>query len=124
MPTTSTLPTPNTYNSLLFLFLFILVLEASGYMVRAAFLMDRMMAGAGLSGRAFIPLLSSFACAVPGIMSTRSIQDPRDRLAVPRIARQAIDRLGRDRHDGAARQQDRRAGQAHLVWQQSFGLHP
>ncbi|MEQ1542163.1 MAG: ferrous iron transporter B [Novosphingobium sp.] len=62
------------------LFFFILAMEASGYMARAAFLMDRMMARVGLSGRSFIPLLSSFACAVPGIMATRSIADPRDRL--------------------------------------------
>jgi ferrous iron transport protein B len=68
------------------LFLFILILEASGYMVRAAFLMDRMMAGVGLSGRAFIPLLSSFACAIPGIMATRSIDDPKDRLTTILIA--------------------------------------
>src|SRR5690606_16123152 len=53
---------------------------------RAAFLLDRMMAAAGLSGRSFIPLLSSFACAVPGIMSTRSIQDPRDRIATIMVA--------------------------------------
>jgi len=65
---------------ILILFLFILVLESSGYMVRAAFLMDRLMSHAGLSGRAFIPLLSSFACAVPGIMATRTIADPKDRL--------------------------------------------
>jgi ferrous iron transport protein B len=62
------------------------VLEASGYMVRAAFLMDRMMAGVGLSGRAFIPLLSSFACAVPGIMATRTISDEKDRLTTILIA--------------------------------------
>jgi ferrous iron transport protein B len=71
---------------ILILFLFILVLEASGYMVRAAFLMDRLMAGVGLSGRAFIPLLSSFACAVPGIMATRSIEDEKDRLTTILIA--------------------------------------
>ena len=71
---------------ILVLFAFILVLEASGYMVRAAFLMDRLMAGVGLSGRAFIPLLSSFACAIPGIMATRSIDDPRDRLTTILIA--------------------------------------
>ncbi|NJR77656.1 ferrous iron transporter B [Sphingomonas sp. 36D10-4-7] len=71
---------------ILILFLFILVLEASGYMVRAAFLMDRMMAGVGLSGRAFIPLLSSFACAVPGIMATRTIDDEKDRLTTILIA--------------------------------------
>ena len=68
------------------LFFFILTLEASGYMARAAFLMDRLMAGVGLSGRSFIPLLSSFACAVPGIMATRSITDPRDRLTTILIA--------------------------------------
>ncbi|MHA6721660.1 ferrous iron transporter B [Sphingomonas sp. RS2018] len=68
------------------LFLFILILEASGYMVRAAMLMDRMMAGVGLSGRAFIPLLSSFACAIPGIMATRSISDPRERLTTILVA--------------------------------------
>jgi len=68
------------------LFFFILALEASGYMARAAFLMDRMMAGVGLSGRSFIPLLSSFACAVPGIMATRSIADPKDRLTTILIA--------------------------------------
>jgi ferrous iron transport protein B len=71
---------------ILILFAFILVLEASGYMVRAAFLMDRLMARVGLSGRAFIPLLSSFACAVPGIMATRTIDDPRDRLTTILIA--------------------------------------
>ncbi len=68
------------------LFLFILVLEATGYMVRAAFLMDRLMASVGLSGRAFIPLLSSFACAVPGIMATRTIDDEKDRLTTILIA--------------------------------------
>ncbi len=71
---------------ILVLFFFILVMEATGYMARAAFLMDRMMAGVGLSGRSFIPLLSSFACAVPGIMSTRSITDPKDRLTTILIA--------------------------------------
>lgn len=71
---------------IIILFFFILLLEASGYMVRAAFLMDRLMAGVGLSGRAFIPLLSSFACAIPGIMATRSIDDPRDRLTTILIA--------------------------------------
>ena len=71
---------------ILILFAFILVLEASGYMVRAAFLMDRLMTGVGLSGRAFIPLLSSFACAIPGIMATRTIEDPRDRLTTILIA--------------------------------------
>lgn len=68
------------------LFAFILALEESGYLPRAAFLLDRMMAGAGLSGRSFIPLLSSFACAIPGIMATRSIQDPRDRIATIMVA--------------------------------------
>jgi ferrous iron transport protein B len=71
---------------ILILFLFILVLEASGYMVRAAFLMDRLMASVGLSGRAFIPLLSSFACAIPGIMATRTIEDEKDRLTTILIA--------------------------------------
>jgi ferrous iron transport protein B len=71
---------------ILILFLFILALEESGYLPRAAFLLDRMMASAGLSGRSFIPLLSSFACAIPGIMATRSIQDPRDRLATIIVA--------------------------------------
>ncbi|UOF12996.1 ferrous iron transporter B [Lysobacter capsici] len=71
---------------ILILFAFILALEESGYLPRAAFLLDRMMAGAGLSGRSFIPLLSSFACAIPGIMATRSIQDPRDRLATIMVA--------------------------------------
>jgi ferrous iron transport protein B len=71
---------------ILILFAFILILEATGYMVRAAFLMDRLMAGVGLSGRAFIPLLSSFACAIPGIMATRTIEDPKDRLTTILIA--------------------------------------
>jgi len=71
---------------ILILFFFILMLEATGYMVRAAFMMDRVMARVGLSGRAFIPLLSSFACAVPGIMATRTIDDPRDRLTTILIA--------------------------------------
>lgn len=71
---------------ILILFFFILMLEATGYMTRAAFLMDGLMAKVGLSGRAFIPLLSSFACAVPGIMSTRTISDPRDRLTTILIA--------------------------------------
>jgi ferrous iron transport protein B len=68
------------------LFLFILVLEDLGYMARAAFLMDRIMGGAGLHGRAFIPLLSSFACAIPGIMSTRVIDNRRDRLTTILVA--------------------------------------
>ncbi len=71
---------------IIILFAFILILEASGYMVRAAFLMDRLMSSVGLSGRAFIPLLSSFACAIPGIMATRTIEDPRDRLTTILIA--------------------------------------
>ena len=71
---------------ILILFFFILALEASGYMARAAFLMDRMMAQVGLSGRSFIPLLSSFACAVPGIMATRGITDAKDRLTTILIA--------------------------------------
>ncbi|GGN52837.1 ferrous iron transporter B [Novosphingobium indicum] len=68
------------------LFAFILAMEASGYMARAAFLMDRLMSYVGLSGRSFIPLLSSFACAIPGIMATRSISDPKDRLTTILIA--------------------------------------
>jgi ferrous iron transport protein B len=71
---------------ILILFLFILVLEESGYLPRAAFLLDRIMFRAGLTGRSFIPLLSSYACAIPGIMATRSIQDPRDRLATILVA--------------------------------------
>ncbi|MBX7459211.1 ferrous iron transporter B [Qipengyuania sp. 1NDH17] len=71
---------------IIILFAFILVMEASGYMARAAFLMDRLMAGVGLSGKSFIPLLSSFACAIPGIMATRSISDPKDRLTTILIA--------------------------------------
>ncbi len=71
---------------ILILFLFILLLEASGYMTRAAFVMDRMMAAVGLSGHSFIPLLSSFACAIPGIMATRSIMDQKERLATILIA--------------------------------------
>lgn len=68
------------------LFGLIALLEDSGYMARAAFLMDRLMASFGLSGRSFIPLLSSFACAVPGIMSTRSIDNQRDRIATILLA--------------------------------------
>jgi len=71
---------------ILVLFFFILVLEESGYLPRAAFLLDRLMMSVGLTGRSFIPLLSSFACAIPGIMGTRSIQDPRDRLATILVA--------------------------------------
>ena len=71
---------------ILILFFFILVLEESGYLPRAAFLLDKLMFKAGLSGRAFIPLLSSFACAIPGIMATRSISDPKDRLTTILVA--------------------------------------
>jgi ferrous iron transport protein B len=71
---------------ILILFFFILVLEESGYLPRAAFLLDRLMGGVGLSGRSFIPLLSSFACAIPGIMAARTIADPRDRLVTIMIA--------------------------------------
>ena len=71
---------------IIILFVFILMLEATGYMTRAAFLMDGIMAKVGLSGRGFIPLLSSFACAVPGIMATRAIADPKDRLTTILIA--------------------------------------
>lgn len=68
------------------LFAFILLLEDSGYLPRAAFLMDNLLAKSGLSGRAFIPLLSSFACAVPAVMSARTIQDPRERLVTISVA--------------------------------------
>jgi ferrous iron transport protein B len=71
---------------ILILFLFILALEDSGYLPRAAFMLDRLMARVGLSGRAFIPLLSSFACAIPGIMAARTIPSSRDRLATIMIA--------------------------------------
>ncbi len=71
---------------ILILFFFIALLEDCGYMARAAFLMDRLMAGVGLSGKSFIPLLSSFACAIPGIMATRTIENRRDRLATILIA--------------------------------------
>lgn len=71
---------------ILILFLWILTLEETGYLPRAAFLLDRIMALAGLSGRSFIPLLSSFACAIPGIMAARTIQNPRDRLVTILIA--------------------------------------
>src|SRR4029450_5471329 len=71
---------------IIIIFLFILLLEDFGYMARAAFLMDRIMGGAGLHGRAFIPLLSSFACALPGIMSTRVIDNKRDRLTTILVA--------------------------------------
>jgi ferrous iron transport protein B len=71
---------------ILILFLFILVLEDTGYLPRAAYLLDRLMGSVGLSGRAFIPLLSSFACAVPGIMATRTIPNLRDRIATIMVA--------------------------------------
>ena len=71
---------------ILILFFFILALEDSGYLPRAAFLLDRLMGKVGLSGRAFIPLLSSFACAIPGIMATRTIANWKDRLATIMIA--------------------------------------
>jgi ferrous iron transport protein B len=71
---------------ILLLFLFISLLEDSGYMARAAFLMDRLMRAVGLHGKAFVPLLSSFACAVPGIMATRTIEHPKDRVTTIMIA--------------------------------------
>ena len=71
---------------IMILFFFIILLEDFGYMARAAFLMDRIMGSAGLHGRAFIPLLSSFACAIPGIMSARVIENPRDRLTTILVA--------------------------------------
>src|SRR6266700_5081951 len=71
---------------IIIIFLFILLLEDFGYMARAAFLMDRIMGGAGLHGRAFIPLLSSFACAIPGVMATRVIDSRRDRLTTILVA--------------------------------------
>src|SRR5882757_8930068 len=71
---------------ILILFFFILLLEDSGYLPRAAFLLDRVMGSVGLSGRAFIPLLSSFACAIPGIMATRTIPNVRDRMATILLA--------------------------------------
>jgi ferrous iron transport protein B len=71
---------------ILFLFLFLGILEDSGYMARAAFIMDRMMGKVGLHGKSFIPLLGSFACAIPGIMATRTIENPRDRLVTMLVA--------------------------------------
>ena len=71
---------------ILILFLFILALEDSGYLPRAAFLLDRVMGTVGLSGRSFIPLLSSFACAIPGVMATRTISNWRDRITTIMIA--------------------------------------
>jgi ferrous iron transport protein B len=71
---------------IILLFFFISILEDTGYMARAAFLLDRLMRGVGLHGKAFVPLLSSFACASPGIMATRTIDNPKDRLATILIA--------------------------------------
>lgn len=71
---------------ILLLFFFISILEDTGYMARAAFLMDKLMHGVGLHGKAFMPLLSSFACAIPGIMAARTIENPKDRLATILIA--------------------------------------
>jgi ferrous iron transport protein B len=71
---------------ILLLFLFLSILEDTGYMARAAFLLDRLMRGVGLHGKAFLPLLSSFACAIPGIMAARTIENPKDRLATIMIA--------------------------------------
>jgi len=71
---------------IIILFAFIILLEDFGYMARAAFLMDRIMGGAGLHGRAFIPLLSSFACAIPGVMAARVIDAKRDRLTTIMVA--------------------------------------
>lgn len=68
------------------LFLFIAILEDCGYMPRVAFMMDRMMSGIGLNGKSFIPLMSSFACAIPGIMAARVIENPRDRLVTILVA--------------------------------------
>lgn len=71
---------------IILLFLFITILEDTGYMARAAFMLDRLMRGVGLHGKAFLPLISSFACAIPGIMATRTIENPKDRLATIMIA--------------------------------------
>ncbi len=71
---------------ILTLFLFIAILEDTGYMARAAFLMDRLMSKVGLHGKSFIPMLSSFACAIPGIMATRTIESPKDRLVTILVA--------------------------------------
>jgi ferrous iron transport protein B len=71
---------------ILFLFLFLGLLEDTGYMARAAFIMDRLMGKVGLHGKSFIPLLSSFACAIPGIMATRTIENPKDRLVTMLVA--------------------------------------
>ena len=71
---------------ILILFFFLGLLESTGYMARAAFIMDRLMSRVGLSGKSFIPLLSSYACAIPGIMATRTIEDPKDRLVTILVA--------------------------------------
>ena len=71
---------------ILLLFLFLSILEDTGYMARAAFLMDRLMSKVGLHGKSFIPMLSSFACAIPGIMATRTIESPKDRLVTILVA--------------------------------------
>ena len=71
---------------ILFLFFFLALLEDTGYMARVAFLTDRLMRSLGLSGRSVIPLLSSFACAIPGVMATRTIANTRDRLITTMIA--------------------------------------
>jgi len=71
---------------ILLLFLFIGLLEDTGYMARAAFLMDRLMSKVGLHGKSFMPMLSSFACAIPGIMATRTIETPKDRLVTILVA--------------------------------------
>jgi len=71
---------------ILFLFLFLGLLEDTGYMARAAFIMDRLMSKVGLNGKSFIPLLGSFACAIPGIMATRTIENPKDRLVTMLVA--------------------------------------
>src|SRR6185436_7706087 len=68
------------------LFFFLAILEDSGYLARAAFLMDRLLSKVGLHGKSFIPLLSSFACAIPGIMATRTIENRKDRLATIFVA--------------------------------------
>jgi len=71
---------------ILILFFFLSLLEGTGYMARAAFIMDRLMSRVGLSGKSFIPLLSSYACAIPGIMATRTIENPKDRLVTILVA--------------------------------------
>jgi ferrous iron transport protein B len=71
---------------ILILYLFIGLLEDTGYMARAAFIIDRLMGGVGLQGKSFVPMLSSFACAIPGVMATRTIENPRDRLVTILVA--------------------------------------